>query len=231
MKIGVIGAMECEVEYLRDRMANLEVTRRMGMELCDGTLNGKPVALVCCGDGKVNAALNAMALSYECGVTHIVNTGVAGSLDTRLGVGDIVVSTKTVEHDFDVTPLGYEPGFIPSLSMTEFASDERMRKIAVRAARSVAKDARVLEGCVASGDRFVSSPREKERIVSTFGALCCEMEGAAIAHACQIMGMPYVVVRVMSDNADGSSHVDYRTFVDEAAKRSAAIVERMIDEL
>lgn len=231
MKIGIIGAMESEVTSLRDQLKDYKVTPWMGMELCEGALHGIPVALVRCGVGKVNAALNANALVAKCGATHIINTGVAGALDSRLDVGDIVVSTSAVEHDFDITALGYEPGLIPGFVRVGFVADKHMREVAVRAARAVASDAKVFEGCVASGDQFVASNQEKERIVSTFGALCCEMEGAAIAHTCYLMDVPYVAVRAISDKANGSSHVDFRTFEADAAKRCADIVLHMVGEL
>lgn len=229
--IGVIGAMETEVEHLRDSMDHMTVEHWLGMDFYLGMLGGVPVALVRCGIGKVNAALCAQALSTYCHVACVINTGVAGSLDARINIGDIVVSTDAVEHDFDVTPLGYAPGVISSMDTSVFVASSSMRAAAVRAIGAVAPEVAAYEGRVASGDQFVVSAQRKEFIVQTFGALCCEMEGAAIAHACHLLGIPFVIVRAISDKADGSAQMDYRTFEDEAAKRCASIVEYMVQTL
>ncbi|MDO4539458.1 MAG: 5'-methylthioadenosine/adenosylhomocysteine nucleosidase [Coriobacteriales bacterium] len=229
--IGIIGAMEEEVEHLKCELENEHVVCHAGMELYTGTLGGVRVAVAQCGIGKVNAALCAQALHMCCGATCIVNTGVAGSLDARINIGDIVVSTDAVEHDFDVSALGYEPGVIPDMDVSVFVADERMRAAALEAVAAMASDVQVFEGRVASGDQFIASEEQKERIVSTFGALCCEMEGASIAHACHAMGVPFVVIRAISDKADGSAHMDYPMFEVKAADHCARIVEHMVRTL
>lgn len=229
--MGIIGAMESEVTHLIGNLQNKRVDHWMGMDLYMGELTGAPVAVVQCGIGKVNAALCAQALVVRCGVTHIVNTGVAGSLDARINIGDMVISTDAVEHDFNVCPLGYDPGVIPGLGTSVFVADERLRSATLEAVKAVAPEVTAFEGRVASGDQFLASSEERDRIVSTFGALCGEMEGAAIAHACYLLKVPFVVVRAISDKADGSAHMDYRTFEIEAAQRSARIVEYMVAHL
>lgn len=225
-RLGIIGAMAVEVDLLRSHLEQRHDEQCLGMDVSTGELCGTPVVVVRCGIGKVNAASCAQMLVLRYGVTAIVNTGVAGSLDASIDIGDVVVSTDAVQHDMDVAGLGYEPGFVPGLGLS-FAADDRLRERAVAAVRAVAPDVGVHQGRVASGDQFVSSAKQKERIVQTFGALCCEMEGAAIAQTCSIAQVPFVVVRAISDKADGSAHVDYPTFEAEAAAHCARIVEHM----
>lgn len=229
--IGIIGAMDIEVEQLRGLLADARTESHLGMDFTAGLLGDARVVVVMCGIGKVNAALCALELVERYGATHVINTGVAGSLDARINIGDLVVCTDAVHHDMDVRPLGYAPGQVPDMDVSTFASDEAMRAEAVAAARAVVPEMGVFEGRIASGDQFVADPAGKDRIVSAFGALCCEMEGAAIAHACYLAGVPYVVLRVISDKADGSAHMDYPTFKVEAARRCSAIVERMVRDL
>lgn len=231
MKIGIIGAMEVEVDYLKKQIEDVTVTRLSGMEFFEGTLGGVEVVVVKCGIGKVNAAACAQAMAGNFGVTHVINTGIAGSLDNRIDIGDIVVSTDAVHHDVDVTNLGYERGQIPGVDVLAFPASAELRVAAVRAVREDAPEVRALEGRVASGDQFVCTDAEKERITSTFGALCCEMEGASIAQVCYSNDVPFVIVRAISDKADGSSHVDYPTFERDAARHCARIVERVVGGL
>ncbi|MBR3318446.1 MAG: 5'-methylthioadenosine/adenosylhomocysteine nucleosidase [Atopobiaceae bacterium] len=227
-RIGIIGAMESEISHLRENLTEKKRDVIAGMEFFSGKLGTHEVIVVVCGVGKVNAALCANVLSLRFNVSHVINTGVAGSLDARINIGDIVVSTDAVEHDFDVVALGYDAGEIPGMGVVAFEADSALREAMVAAVREVAPEVSVFEGRVASGDQFVSTREQKERIESEFAGLCCEMEGAAIAHACHLANVPFVIVRAISDKADGSSHVDYRTFVREAANRSARIVEAFV---
>ena len=230
MKLGIIGAMEEEVQHLIGELADVRKTELMGMTFFEGNLGGAPVVVVKCGIGKVNAALCAGTLALHFGVTHVVNTGVAGSLDARIDIGDIVVSVDAVQHDFDTRVMGYPLGTIPYMGEDGtrfFATDANMRSAVVKSASEVAPEVGVHEGRIASGDQFISSAEQKELIVGEFGALCAEMEGAAIAQACMLAGIPCVIVRAISDKADGSAHMDYPTFEREAAARCARIVERM----
>ena len=135
MRIGIIGAMDVEVELLRERLLDQEVASALGMDFVEGRLGEKDVVVVKCGVGKVNAAVCAQALVDRFGVTHLVNTGIAGSLDPEgLDVGDLVVATDCVQHDFSVEPLGYAPGLVPGRERAEFVADARMREVALAAA-------------------------------------------------------------------------------------------------
>ena len=224
VKVGIIGAMDSEVAMLKSRVEGATSREVAGLEFVEGTIAGVDVAVVRCGIGKVNAAICAQTVTTVLGANRVINTGVAGSLDARIEIGDLVVSTDAVEHDLDVTPLGYRPGEHPDLHRVAFEADPSLREAVVAAGREAAPDVHVFEGRVCSGDQFIGSAEAKRRIVDTFGGMCCEMEGAAIAHTCFLAGVPFVVVRAISDKADDSGSVDYPTFEKAAAEHCAGIV-------
>ncbi|MBQ9043585.1 MAG: 5'-methylthioadenosine/adenosylhomocysteine nucleosidase [Eggerthellaceae bacterium] len=226
--IGIIGAMDPEIASLRDALEGEKQTTIAGMEFYEGTLDGTDVVVVQCGMGKVNAGICAHELVNTFGCTKIVNTGVAGSLDARIDIGDIVVSTDAVQHDFDVSYLGFAKGEIPYTGLYAFPADDELRSLAVQAAREAAPEIGVFEGRVCSGDQFISTVEQKDKITSSFGGMCCEMEGAAIAQACYLNDVPFVVIRVISDKPGGTELVDYQTFEAEAAAHCAAIVRHMV---
>lgn len=228
VKTGIIGAMDEEVATLKEALTEDHVRIHAGMEFHEGKLDGMNVVVVRCSVGKVNAASCAQILISVFGVDRIINTGVAGSLDARIDIGDIVVSTDAVQHDMDVTALGFARGEIPYSNMSVFPADEEMRKGAMQAVKAVAPDIRAFEGRVCSGDQFIASHDQKEDIISAFGGLCCEMEGAAIAQVCCLNGTPYVIIRAISDKADDSEEVSYVEFEQAAAERCAAITRYMI---
>ncbi len=231
MKIGIVAAMEQELELLRSQMGECTCVKRAGTEFVEGSLGGKDVAMVVAGVGKVNAAAHAQLLISSYGADVLVFTGVAGSLDPTIDICDIVVSTDCVQHDVEAAALGYAPGEIPYQEVSFFEADPALRGAAVRAVHEAAPEVHVFEGRIASGDQFVSSAEAKERIVSTFGALCCEMEGAAVAQVAWLNEVPFVVIRAISDKADGSAEMDYPTFMVQAANRSASIIERLLQLL
>ena len=229
--IGIIGAMDTEVDSLKKAANVKETTTIADMEFCKGTLGTKNVVIVKCGMGKVNAGICANTLINDFGCTRIINTGVAGSLDNQIDIGDIVVSTDAVQHDFDVQPIGYAKGEIPYTGLYAFPADEDLRKAAVSAAQETVPDAHVFEGRVCSGDQFISTREQKKTILSNFGGMCCEMEGGAIAQACYLNHTPFVIVRAISDKEDGSQSVQFETFQAEAAVHCAGIVQKMVESL
>lgn len=229
-KIGIIGAMELEVQTLKSVLKDAQITKRAGMEFHEGMLEGASVVVVQCGVGKVNSAMCVQILADLFQVTHIVNTGVAGSLNAALDIGDILVSKDALQHDMDVSPLGYERGQIPGLPELAFPADEAMRRAICEAAERACPDTHVLEGRVVSGDQFISSHEVKDFLIGQFHGDCAEMEGASIAHAAVLNGIPYVVVRAISDKADGSAQMDYPTFERKAAEHCAALVRAFVKE-
>lgn len=228
MKIGIIGAMDLEIATLREKATDTSVRTVASMEFIEGLLHGVPVVIVKCGIGKVNAGICVQILHDLFGVTHIINTGVAGSLRNEINIGDIVVSTDAVQHDMDVTPLGYERGQIPGIPVKYFSADTTLADAAVSACRRVNTDIQVFSGRVVSGDQFISSREVKDFLIKAFDGSCTEMEGAAIAQAAYLNSLPFVIIRAISDKADDSAEMDYPTFEHAAALHSAHLVYEML---
>lgn len=230
-KIGIIGAMELEVEELKAKMNTTNITKKAGMEFYEGTLNGADVIIVRSGVGKVNAALCVQLLADLFQVTHIINTGVAGSLNARLDIGDILVSRDALHHDVDATIFGYQLGEVPQMGMREFPADQRLTTLAVECCEKVNPDIHAMPGRVVSGDQFVSSKEIKNKLIESFQGDCVEMEGAAIAHSAYLNQIPFVIIRAISDKADDSAEMEYPTFEKAAAAHSARLVEEMVQRI
>jgi adenosylhomocysteine nucleosidase len=228
IKTGIIGALAEEVSLLKQDMKISKITTISGMEFCEGKLDGKDVIVVQSGMGKVNAGICAQVLINTFGANRVINTGVAGSLDAKIDIGDIVVSIDAIEHDFDLTPLGYALGQVYNPGPIGFPADENMRKNVLIAAKECAPDIHVFEGRICTGDKFIASKEQKNAIVSKFGGLCCEMEGGAIAQVCYINKTPFVIIRAISDKADDSEEMSYEKFKNDAAARCAAIIKYMV---
>ena len=224
--IGIIGAMEEEIITLKESMDVLSVKNIVGVDFYMGKMDTHSIVLARCGIGKVNAAICTQAMIDLFAVDYIINVGVAGGLAKDLRIGDIVVSTDLVQHDMDTTAFGDPLGTIPRMAESFFPADAQLRKIALQAGETI--DATITPGRIASGDKFVSDPADKHHIASIFKAHCVEMEGAAIAHACYLNKIPFLVIRAISDSADGDATVSFEKFVLHAAKNSAAMVKQMV---
>ena len=230
-RIGIIGAMDLEVEQLKSQMHIDRIIEKASMEFYTGTLNDVDVVIVRSGIGKVNAALCVQILADVFQVTHVINTGVAGSLNASLDIGDILISNDALHHDMDVTIFGYQLGEVPQMGFREFVADKDMVAAAVESCKEVNPDINVRTGRVVSGDQFISSKEVKEHLISAFHGDCAEMEGASIAHGAHLNNIPFVIIRAISDKADDSAEMDYPTFEREAAKHSAKLVAHMITKL
>lgn len=224
-KLGIIGAMDVEIAALKEHMEDLTATTRAGMEFSEGILEGLPVVVARCGVGKVNAGLCVQILCDCFGITHVVNTGVAGSLCAELDIGDLVVGLDAMYHDVDCHSLKYPMGMVPGLPVT-FPADETLLAYAFAAGEQV-HPGHVKIGRVASGDQFICSGEQKERIIADTHALCTEMEGAAIAQAAYVNSIPYAIIRAISDKADDSAKADYHTFEEAAAHHCAGVTMAM----
>ena len=227
--IAIIGAMKSEVEQLTARMEAVQMVSQTGMEFYVGTLAGKEVVVVQCGVGKVNAALCAQVLCSCFGVTHIVNTGIAGSLCAELDIGDLVVSQDAMYHDFNCHAFGYPIGLVPGMPLS-FPADKEMIAYAKEAAEQIHPGHSVL-GRIASGDQFVCEKALKEHIISVTQAACTEMEGAGIAQTAYRNKIPFVILRAISDKADDSAEMDYPSFEKLAAYRCAAVTTVLAKKL
>ena len=229
-KLGIIGAMRIEVETLVQNLENVKESTHAWSTYYEGKLEGLDVVVVQCGVGKVNAAMCAQILCSCYGVTHIVNTGIAGSLCAELDIGDFVVSQDAMYHDFDCVHFGYPVGKVPGMDVIAFPADEMLIRYAREAAESV-HPGHSRMGRVASGDLFVAEKTAKERIIERTQALCTEMEGAAIAQTAYRNGTPFVILRAISDKADDSAEMDYPTFEKIAAHRCAEITRALAKKL
>ena len=227
-KIGIIGAMELEVDSLKEKMELRNKEEYASMEFLEGTLHETEVVVVKSGIGKVNAAICTQILCDRFSVTHIINTGVAGSLKAEINIGDIVVSTDALHHDVDVRVFGYPLGEVPQVGCKAFPADGHLVQLAVTCCKEVNPGIGVYQGRVVSGDQFISGHEVKDRIIQNFQGSCVEMEGAAIAHTAYLNHIPFVIIRAVSDKADDSAEMDYPSFEREAAAHSAALVEHML---
>ncbi|MFP1740019.1 5'-methylthioadenosine/S-adenosylhomocysteine nucleosidase [Lonsdalea quercina] len=229
MKIGIIGAMEQEVILLRDQIQNRQTVQRAGCEIYTGQLHGVDVALLKSGIGKVAAALGTTLLLEHCRPDVVINTGSAGGLASSLKVGDIVVSSEVRYHDADVTAFGYEAGQMAGCPAA-FVADENL---IVQAEQAIAKlSLNAVRGLVVSGDAFINGAEPLARIRNTFPqAVAVEMEATAIGHVCHQFGVPFVVVRAISDVADQASHLSFEEFLSVAAKQSTLMVEALVQSL
>ncbi len=230
-KIGIIGAMDLEVDTLKAKMTDTNVTTKAAMEFWQGKLNGTDVVVVRSGIGKVNAALCVQILADLFGVTHVINTGIAGSLNAALDIGDILISEDAVQHDVNATVFGYPLGKIPGMDVVAFQADKDMAELALKTCAQVNPDIHARLGRVVSGDQFICDKAVKEHLIREFHGDCAEMEGASIAHGAYLNGIPFLVIRAISDKADGSAEMDYPTFEREAALHSARLVEAMVEQI
>lgn len=230
-KIGIIGAMEEEVEALRGKLVNPQRMTKASMDFYSGTMHGMDVVIVRSGIGKVNAGICTQILADMYQVDAVMNTGIAGSLKAEIDIGDVVISTDTVQHDMDATGFGYEPGIIPRMETSYFQADSRLVELAAEACREAVPEIHVFTGRVVSGDQFVSDKGVKDRIAAQFCGMCTEMEGAAIAQAAYLNNIPFVIIRAISDKADDSATMDYPTFERQAIAHSVALVENFVKRL
>ena len=220
--IGIIAAMNVEMEALRSHIKNPVSETISGVNFVRGTLNGHEVVTAVCGIGKVFAALCAQTMILRYSPECIINTGVAGTLSSRLSIGDIAVSSCVVQHDMDTSAIGDPVGLISGINLVELPADEALAGRLSSCASRLGIN--TLSGPIASGDQFVASAERKRFISDTFGAIACEMEGAAIGQVCHVNSVPFCILRAISDSADGSSHMDYPSFVQIAAAQSVRLL-------
>ena len=231
MMIGIIGAMEEEVSALKAEMEIKETLEYASMQFCKGVLCGKDVVIVRSGIGKVNAGICAQILADKFEVDVLINTGIAGSLDAAIDIGDMVVSTDLVEHDMDATIFGDPLGQVPRMDTFAFPADAELVKKAVAANEEANPDIKTFTGRIVSGDQFVSSSEVKDKLVKNFQAKCTEMEGAAIAHAAYLNKISCVIIRAISDKADNSATMDYPSFEKKAIEHSVRLVRNLLPRI
>ena len=228
--VGIIGAMDIEVEELINSMEDVKKQTISNIDYYEGKLQGKNVVVAKCGVGKIHAAVCTQTMILKYGPDAIINTGVAGSLCSELDIADIVISDGVVQHDFDVSAFGKPVGLISGLDLIKIpCNDELVNRL--RRASQILEDTDVAVGTVASGDQFIGSKEKKDYIVNNFNALCTEMEGASIGHVCYINDVDFCIVRAMSDKADGTANMDFDEFVQIAVDKSIKLINNFLKGL
>jgi adenosylhomocysteine nucleosidase len=227
--IGIIGAMDEEIQLLLEEMKDRNTEVKTGISYHKGTIFGKSVVLCRSGIGKVNAAVTTQILINTFGVSKVLFTGVAGAVHPELNIGDIVISSECMQHDMDVSALGYKRGVIPDQEVSSFPANAALVELAEQACRELSHHYRV--GKVLSGDQFIADKEVVAILSQELDGACVEMEGAAVAQVCYMNTTPFVIIRSMSDRADGSAHVNYPEFIIEASHRSHAILAHMLQAL
>lgn len=224
--IGIISALSIEAELLITSSETPDEVREIsGIQFHKITLGGKSAVVAVCGVGKVNAARTAQAVIMAFSPEIIINTGVAGSLSENLRIGDLVISENVVQHDMDTSALGDEPGFLSNPPLIFVPSDNSTAEKLMENAGKAGITATI--GTIASGDQFVCAADKKDYIKKQFGALCCEMEGGAVGQVCYLSGVPFAIVRAISDGSNDDSAMDYPTFAKMAADKSASLIKTL----
>lgn len=229
LKIGLIGAMQEEIEQILQDMEQSETVVKAGLSFYTGRYLDKPVVLVKCGVGKVNAAVCTQILIDRFEVERVIFTGVAGALHPELNIGDIVVSSDCMQHDMDASALGFDRGIIPYEAVSVFQADAQLVRLAGEACQAAGSRSHV--GRVLSGDQFIADKAQVAELHEQLSGSCTEMEGAAVAQVCSMNGVPFVVIRSMSDKADGSAHMNFAEFTKLASRNSSRIIAEMMKRL
>lgn len=224
--IGIIGAMRMETDKINESMEQREEIFTGGVRFTKGILCGREVVTAVSGVGKVFAAIcaEAMILSFKPSV--LINTGVAGTLTDELSIGDVAVADSIVQHDMDTSPLGDPIGLISGINKVKIPADKAVSEKIAQCVRTLGVNVRT--GTIASGDQFINGDKKKLWIKESFGAIACEMEGAAVGQTAYVNSVPFAIVRAISDGAGGESHIDYPTFAKRAASVSAEAVKLFI---
>ncbi|MGZ9587034.1 5'-methylthioadenosine/adenosylhomocysteine nucleosidase [Paenibacillus marinisediminis] len=230
MIIGIIGAMDEEIALLLQQLDTVKEDVQAGNRYYTGKMSGHQVVICKSGVGKVNAAITTQVLIDRFHVERVLFTGVAGAVAPDLDIGNIVISTGCIQHDMDVTALGFKLGEIPYQANSTFMADEGLVSLAERVCQQLVPDSYKL-GIVLSGDQFIASRDKVRELHETFQGACTEMEGAAVAQVCMVNAVPFVIIRSMSDKADGSAHVNFAEFTVKASENSFRIVEHMLKEM
>lgn len=229
MRIGIIGAMEEEVESFLQGMSNISTITKAKIKFYQGDFKNCKIVLCKSGVGKVNSAVCTQILIDDFGIDRVIFTGVAGAVDPALEIGDIVISTSALQYDIDATSLGFEKGVIPYADKSIFLADTKLVELAEKVCGEM-EDVKVFSGLVLSGDRFIADSDTSSQLYQQYKGLCTEMEGAAVAQVCYMNNIPFVIIRTMSDKANHSAEINFAEFTKAAARRSYTIVDKLIEK-
>lgn len=228
--IGIIGAMEIEIEGLRAKLEDAQSETISGIRFDWGTINGTPCTLAVCGPGKVNAAVCAQTMILRFHPQLVINSGVAGGIGPDVHIKDVVIATAVVQHDMDTSPLGDPVGLISGLNIIEIPADETAAEVLTRKAHEV-YEGNVFHGIIATGDQFMADRSKIAAIAEQFHAMACEMEGGSIGHVCYMNQVPFAVLRTISDNGNDEAVEDFPQFAREAVDRSIELLAAALPEL
>lgn len=228
--IGIIGAMEEEVKFIKENLEIISIKNIIGIDFFMGKMGKNNVVLVRSGIGKVNAAICTQVLISLYAVDYIVNTGVAGGVSAKLNIGDVVISSEAMHHDFDTTVFGDELGVIPRMDTSIFTADEHLIQLSLEATKTL-QNINSFVGRIVSGDKFISNIEEKNKIKQIFSPLCVDMESASIAQTSYLNKIPFVIIRSISDNSDEGSSINYEEFLIQSAKNASKLVQNIIDKI
>ena len=229
--LGIIGAMEEEIWEIKESIEDISSVDIGNFTFYQGKLKNKEIVLVECGIGKVNASICTTLMVSQFNVEKILFTGVAGGVAPDINIGDVVIGTYLMEHDYDVTAFGYEVGIIPKMGDSKFHCDTDLIRLAYDLAKENLKETNILKGPIVSGDVFVASEEKINWLWDKFQAYCTEMEGAAVAHVCTVLKVPFLIVRSISDKANSDAKLDFKEFCKVAAKNSKLLIEKLVEKI
>ncbi len=228
--IGIIGAMDVEVDGIKKNIEDCKTEEISGIKFCYGKMYGKDIVVAKSGEGKVNSAMTTQTMIMRFNPEFIINSGVAGGLHPDMKVMDIAIADSVCQHDFDISPLGYKPGYIPQVEQVEMKCDNDLNSVIEKCAKKVCNNS-IYKGIIASGDQFIASDAQRNKIKNIFSAIAAEMEGASIGHVCTLNNTKFTVLRVISDNADGSADMSFDVFAKKASDISINIMLEFLKEI
>ena len=227
MKLGIIGAMQMEVDNLKEKLENQKTTTVSGVDFVSGTIGEVELIAAVCGVGKVFAAICTEAMILTFHPDKIINIGVAGSLTKDLGILDMAVAKSVCQHDMDTSPIGDPVGLLSGINEILLPTDPEMVEMLCECIKEDGINYR--KGIIASGDQFIASDEQRDFIREHFEAIAAEMEGGSIGHVCYVNKIPFAVLRAISDSEGGE--MDYQTFAEKAAEKSVDVVLKFISKL
>lgn len=235
LKVAVIGAMDCEVETLKSCLKNSETFECGKLKIFKGQIGNNDIILAKSGVGKVCAAINTQFIIDKFAPDYIINTGVAGGIAPELEVGDIVIATSLVQHDFDATALGYVKGYActggDNQKPTYFYTDEKLISAFEKAVSKIHTTSKIHKGVIATGDMFIGTPEKKAELKALFNASAAEMESSAIAQTANSNDVPCLIIRAISDLADCTANKPFPEVEKQMAEVAASTIEILLDNL
>jgi len=229
--IGIIGAMDIEVEFIKSKVCNSVIEVISGISFYSGEIEGKKAVVATCGIGKVNAAICAQIMIIKYNIKMLINFGVAGALSPNVKIGDVVIGNKTVQYDMDLSGLGSPKGHIPGIDVINFISSKKIVDKSIIASNEANLNIKVHLGTIATGDKFLNDDNIKHKIATEFNAIACDMETASMAHVCFVNNIEFGVIRAISDNAGNDSDIDFENFLKLAMENIAKLFDYLWNEV